>query len=682
MNKLLKEAEKYTIYTTIFLLPLIFFPGFFNPFLTTKITLLVVGVSLAILFRFLRMAITGTFEFNQGPFDFPVFFLILAYLISGIYVSPNRPEAFFLPGTATAIISSALLYFLVNQLEDDSKNRVVYLFVGSSLVVSILYLMGLIGLYEAISLPSFMQTRNFSTQGALLPTSIILLTTVPYAIGLIIHAKEYVYKVLIGCAMAIISIVLVIVTFNMLTDRANFRIASTESSLSVTFDSLKNSAIFGIGPSNYISAYTRFRPLSTNRGEDWTSRYSHARNFYFTAITETGLFGALALILIAIVLIRSISAEIKSREHKRIPIVDFKTATIALLFIVLAIFPATSPEILMMMFVGLALISKTRKFKLGASALAQHASIGDSRSSKAPAAIAATPFIIGIFYLLFVGGKLVSAEQAYKRAVDSLSRNEGTVAYETLQDAINLSPTIDRYHATYSQVNFLLAEAVARKEEVSDADRNTIASLIQQAIREAKTTVALNPQRAGNWEILGNTYRSIMTLSEGADAFAIQSYGQAVLLDPINPNLRIALGGVWYAVQNYESAIDAFKLAVIAKQDHANARYNLAAAYRENGQIERAKAELQVVLTLVELGTQDYETAQKELEALENQSSTNDTSPTNGESLTAPDSSEPLLEPGIELPADAGPEISPSPSPSPTPTNTSPSPTPTPTATP
>ena len=685
MNKLLKEAEKYTIYVTIFLLPLVFLPSFFNPFLTTKITVLVLGVSIALILRLLRVGVSGTFEFNQGTFDFPIFFLIVAYVLSGWFASPNKPEAFFLPGSATIIIASGILYFLVNQMADDEKDKTIYAVIGSAFVVSIIYLLSLVGLFSSMQqLPSFMRVKNFTPQGALLPTSIFLLASLPYSIGLILRFKDYLYKVILGSATAIIAIVLVITSFNMITDRANFRVASLNSSLAVTFDSLKSSALLGVGPSNYVTAYTRFRPLSSNSAEDWASRYSHARNFYLTSITETGLLGTFAFILLIVVLARVVNTEIKSRENKRVPVLDFKTVSIVLLFIVLAVFPATSPELVVLMFVGLALVSKAKKFRLGVSALAQQVHLGDSKTSRVPAVVAVTPIIVGIILLLIVGTRALAAEKSYKSALDHLAANEGTLAYQTLQQAINISPSVDRYHATYSQINFLLAEAIARKDEVTDNDRNTITTLIQQAIREAKTTVALNPQRAGNWEILGNTYRNIMTLSKGADSFAIQSYSQAVVLDPINPNLRIELGGVWYAVKNYENAIDTFKLAVIAKPDHANARYNLAAAYRENNQIDRAIAELKVVLTLVDPNSEDYKTAQKELDDLQSKQKTTDTTQS-GENLTPPASNEQILTPPIDLPEGSEPDITPTPSASASPTaspSESPSASPTPTATP
>lgn len=664
MNKLLKEAEKYTIYTTLFLLPLAFSPMFFNAFQTTKLTVLVLGVVLALVFRILR-ATTGNgfeFSFKQGSFDLPVFIIGLAYLLSGIYVSPNKMEAFFLPGVATIMIASAVLYFLVNQLEHQEKERVIPIIIASSFFASIMYLLALSGLFEGVSsMPAFMRSKSFTPQGALLPTALILVTSLIYSAGFIKSSRDYLAKVMAACAAAIIAICLLLATFNMVTSRENFRLATFDSSFAVAFDSLKNSALMGIGPSNYLTAYTRFRPISTNMSDDWQARYSHARNFYLTAVTETGFIGTFALILLVLVVAKMVNKEIKSREDQKLPLIDAKIAAIFVLFVLLALFPATSPEILVLVFVSLALGSKTHNLNFG---FARSLQFSDNKNSKAPGIILATPFLLGLVALLVIGGRTLGAERTYKVALDQIANNKGTDAYQTLQSAINASPNVDRYHATYSQINFLLAEAVARKEEITDADRQTITKLIEQSIREAKATVALNPTRAGNWEILANTYKNVMTLSKDAGTYAIQSYSQAVALDPVNPNLRIALGGVWYAVKNYENAVDTFKLAAIAKPDHANARYNLALAYRERGDTERAIAELKEVLKIVKTDSKDYETAKKELDALESKKASTAGS---GESLTPPATNEPIITPEIDLNEDAAPEVSPTPTPSATP---------------
>ncbi|KKU03134.1 MAG: hypothetical protein UX03_C0022G0013, partial [Candidatus Woesebacteria bacterium GW2011_GWE1_45_18] len=156
------------------------------------------------------------------------------------------------------------------------------------------------------------------------------------------------------------------------------------------------------------------------------------------------------------------------------------------------------------------------------------------------------------------------------------------------------------------------------------------------------------------WENLGRTYQSIMAFATGADAFAITSFNQAVALDPTNPNLRIALGGIFYSLGRYDEAVRTFELAVLSKPDLANGHYNLAIALREKGNLEDAIAQLNAVLSLVEKDSEDYNLVKTEIENLEKKLPAKEAEGT--ESLTPPTpAEEPVLKPPLTLPEEATP---------------------------
>jgi len=133
-----------------------------------------------------------------------------------------------------------------------------------------------------------------------------------------------------------------------------------------------------------------------------------------------------------------------------------------------------------------------------------------------------------------------------------------------------------------------------------------------------KTTVVLNPLRAANWELLGTTYSTNIPLAQGADAFAVQSLRQAVVLDPINPALRIALGGIYYGQGDFENAVRVYELAVTTKPDLTNTHYNLAFAYGGKKDYDNTVQQMTLVLSLVDRTSPDYEVAKKALTELQN----------------------------------------------------------------
>ena len=129
--------------------------------------------------------------------------------------------------------------------------------------------------------------------------------------------------------------------------------------------------------------------------------------------------------------------------------------------------------------------------------------------------------------------------------------------------------------------------------------------------------MALNPTKVTNVENLASIYRNLLNFAQGADAWTIAAYQQAAVLDPVNPNLRIALGGVFFAQKNYDEAVRIFQTAVDLKPDLPNAHYNLAAAFREKGQYERALASLdQVMQYITDKNSSDYQTASAEADEL------------------------------------------------------------------
>jgi tetratricopeptide (TPR) repeat protein len=448
--------------------------------------------------------------------------------------------------------------------------------------------------------------------------------------------------------LAVSGLALILTIFNLLPGKPDSAaLPPYQTSWVVAIESLKASPLFGMGPGDYLTAFSRFKPLAYNATRLWAVRFTTGSDFPLTLLAEVGLVGFAALVLIY----WKVLAGIKEKLTGPFDLEKALLISLVLDLLLLVIFPANTP-LLILTFALLAANAKVHEVTIPLSA-------GATVSSRLPAAIVTLPIIIGVGFLIFYGGKAYLAEYKARQALNFLVANDGKGAYDSLQEAIRLNPYVDRYHTSYAQVNLALATAMAQKEDLTDADRTTIAQLIQQAIREGRAMVTLNPGRSGNWEILGRIYQSIMAFATGADEFAITSFSQAVALDPTNPNVRIALGGVYYALNRFDDAARVFELAVISKPDLANGHYNLAVAYREQGEIEKAIEQINLVLSLVEKDSKDYEVAKAELDNLEKR---RPVEAEQGESLTPPqEAQEPVIEPPINLPEDSTPPATPLP---------------------
>jgi tetratricopeptide (TPR) repeat protein len=637
--KFIRNTEKYILIGIAALFAVFVLPRFPSPYVVPKEIFGAVAISLILILWSVRSIIKKETSFSIGKFDLGVLLVLLVYIISAVVKSPNKMEAFFFPGTATFIIISALFYFLVNQFDKRTKNMVLVALFGSGIFLSISILFTQLGLFGKIpQLPVFMRNATFNPVGGALPAALYLLAILPIGIVLVIKEKELVKRIFWAVASAVVVFGLTIMIASLLPGKPQALVfPGLQTSWEIVIETLKASPIWGTGPDNYVSAFNAFRSVTYNQTALWLARFSTANNFYFTLITELGFAGLAAISVLLIGIYRSLVVGFRQKNWDMIPL--------ALLVILFAIFPS-APVLVFLLMAFLAIFSKSEEKSVSLA------------TTRVPSAIIAAPILIGIVALAIFGTTAVKAELTYKKSLTALSQNDAKNTYDLMVKAVSQNPYVDRYHASLAQVEMAIATSIANNKDLTETDRTNITQLISQAINEGKATVTLNPGRSGNWEILAQIYGNIMPFAQGADQFAIQTYTQAVALDPINPNLRIALGGIYYSLGRYDEAIDAFKLAIMTKADYANAHYNLAIAYREKKDYDNAIAEMNNVLALVAKDSPDYTLAQTTLADLE-KSKPAVAKSTGTENLTPPQKTETIIEPPIELPKEATPPATP-----------------------
>lgn len=657
MSEILKKIENSILFTGIFLVPLVFTSMFPSSFITPKIIIAGLCISLVLLLKAIRTIVKGDISFTTGTFDFPVFLFAVSYILSTILRTPNKMEALFLPGSASIVIIGALFYFTVQQLTKAEKGIIPAVLIASGVTSSFFVLLSSLQIFKSIpQLPQFMKDPGFSPIGGALGAFIFLLTIAPFCIQLFMKEKDIAYKAIWGVCGFMMLFGITLSGISILPGKPTTpQLPNFNTSWSVAIDSLKVSPLLGVGPGNYLTAFNRFRPVEYNQSEIWRVRFNSANSLYLTIITEAGILAITAVVLLSILIVNMI------KKHAKDHLLDGALAALLILALISAFTPGNVVT-MMLIFVLFALVSETKSTNLKMAE-----SHGDAKT-RIPAIVVTLPLIVAVLFVWWKSLPVIRAEGLYMDSLQAISTNNGKEAYDKLRETIIINPYADRYRTSYAQLNLVLANSIAAKKDLSDEERNTIAQLIQQAIREGKATVALNPQRSGNWEVLAQVYQTIIPLAKDGRDFAIQTYRQAIALDPINPELRVGLGGIYYAAKNYDEAIKFFELATFAKQDFANSHFNLAYALREKGDLERAIQEMTVVMSLVDKNSQDYVTAKKALEDMEAKKKTLPTTEKT-DTLTPPQQEQQGLNPPLELPNDSEPPtpaVNPTPTPNPT----------------
>lgn len=666
----MKSAESllgYLLGGLLFLLPVFFLPITGDFFEFNKLALLA-GGALVGLFLWGLSQTKEDFKIRITPHLLPLMVFGFVVLISAFVVTPNKMDAFLFPGTATLIAAATIFYFLITQYSNEEKQKdfLVSFFLAGVAVAGLVAAFSAIGGWGIVSrfaaIPAWVNQPTFNTTGGILPAITLFAAVLPLAVGRLVkrisklaagavteNVKREGSFVLNSIFLILIAAGIVATAFQALPGKPAFpRTLPLETGWSIALETLKRFPILGVGPGNFVEAFNRFRPVEYNFTDVWNIRFGASSNWYLHIFTTSGILGITALVWV-------LWTVWKKLDLKKLSPIHYSLFTTLVLFLLV---PANLLLIVTFYFL-LALVAMPLTSELAFKFTAYNRDHGVQGKGNILGWFTTLLALAGTVGLLFFGGKVYAGEVAYRKALNAVVANNGGEAYNNMIQAIRNNPQITRYRVDNSQINLAIANNIASKQDLSDKERQTVSQLVQQSIAEGKAAVALSQNRAELWENLARIYQTLIPAAQGADQFAIATYQQAIALDPINPNLRIALGGVFYGLGRYDDAIKVFELAVAAKPNHANARYNLASALREKKDTARAVAEMEQVLQLVDINSPDYQTAQTELDKLrgklkEEQEATKSAQP--GTTLTPPGQQTGTeIEPPLQLPAESAP---------------------------
>ena len=677
--KAIESAQKLVICGLVFLLPLFFLPITSDFFNTNKVVLMAVFSLLSFLIWGVIHIRNHNFSWHISPTDLPVVFFGLVFLISAFVATANKMDAFIFPGVVTAVLSSILFYFVILQYIPSTDAEVqrkrisglVSSWILGVIVASLIILLSGIGLFGILAKPlSWLVVPFFSTVGGILPTFVLFAVTTPLIFGRVMQAIVRAEKsggLTVSAAVAFLGFVVFVASFAFLTYQAlpgkatSFQVLPISAGWSISLETLKKLPFLGVGPGDFSEAFNRFRPLEYNADKNWNLAFSASSNFVLDLFTVSGILGAVTFVFLLLVSWKSVSSVSGGGD---VPYLKATFFVFVLSFLVFPAFNVTLFFFFVLISVFAALVSRGLVFHV--SMWGDQASTGRQRGFNLMALLVVFASIGSLSLVGFFGGKAYAADVFYRKALNAVSsQGKYKDVMDSMARAIQLNPRVDFYRTDHSQISLALVQEIAKKESLSEADKNDITGLVQLSIAQAKAAVSLNPTKSANWANLGNVYRAIMPIVQGSDQFAISVYQEAIALEPTNPNLRIALGGVWYSLANYDEAIKSFELAVAAKSDLANAHYNLAIALRDASKTERAVLEIREVLKLLDPKSSDYSSAQAELEKLEVQVAKDKGATPSAElkdggraqpPLQAPQpAASPVVSPKLPLPSDAAP---------------------------
>ncbi len=700
-SKTISSVVRYLFFTIILLFPLIFATFFQDPTATTKLYFLGFGVLALLALATIKLIIDKKISWTKTPFDNGMLLVAITWALSLIISSPNKIQALLNPTTGLVVgVSLVLLYFVATQgaQKDKSASQLLPITVLSlsALAVSILELIFIFNPLKNATLPyafGFLKNSSFTPLGNQLDVMLFLGFFVVYAIGQLIPKKSESdnsdvltrNKMYVAIATIILVIGLGISVYHVTkplpinpaqaaADQPKSFFASLPP-YSISWygavETLKNprSAFFGVGIDNYSRLFTQVKPASYNQTSLWQLNYTIGRSGLLHLWATTGLLGLIAIILLLTSGLRfafhsneknhlSFSSILRLLgHHPTTPPTRSEKFALVYIALVLLLFPITLPAL----FVFVLLLAQIARHGPGSTISRNEMDLTGMPPILWGVGIILSALIVGSGFLLT---RSATAEYYFKKSLDAFSTNNAREVYGNMRNAIVVNKYIERYRINFAQLNLLIANNIAAKGEkkITKEDRQQIGQALQAAIAEAKSTVALNPEKAENWANLAGIYRNIINAAQEAEVWTISSYQRAITLDPQNPALRLNLGGVYYSLKNYKDAATFFSQAINLKPNWPNAYYNFAWASFQNKDVATAVNAMQSTISLLDPATNanDIKRAKADLEVFkkalpkEGESAT-DNAGQGTDQLALPKQEGAKVEPKIKLPQNSEP---------------------------
>lgn len=331
------------------------------------------------------------------------------------------------------------------------------------------------------------------------------------------------------------------------------------------------SAMVGVGPENFGVAYTLFRPATLNASEFWSFRFGQGSNALLTLLTTTGIFGLVTWLMTAYFGIRA------ARVHQVNNDAFVMSIIVLSIFVLHIIFPLSVLTFMVLSF-AIAYLSASFDIKPSEMRLFGHMSHGHlvqdhGRVGQMIVGFTTAGLVLALTYLGYRG---FAASAMSLEGVKGIQANDALKVYESQRMAKNLNPFMPSYRRSFATTNLQIASALSAQEEISEADREQVTQLVQQAIREGRAAIELNPSDTRNHQTMANIYRNLIGSADDAAQWTVNSYVDAIQTSPTDPVLRIELGQIFYDAEQYQQAFSLFQQAANLKPDLAAAYFNAA----------------------------------------------------------------------------------------------------------
>ena len=317
----------------------------------------------------------------------------------------------------------------------------------------------------------------------------------------------------------------------------------------------KNHPILGTGPETFAVSYYRFRPSQHNQTTEWNFLYNKAHNEYLNYLSNTGIIGLAAyLILILSILFMIAKNLFSSQNQTRILQLGLLSSAVSYLAVNFFGFSVVTTSLIFFTIPAISYI------------------ISDSKTSyqiKLPKKMPINPsIIIGAILIFFIFllvtiSRILLADIYYSRYQKELGTGRITRALKNIQTATNFSPYLEPlYHAETAYVASIAAENSFDIEQKN---------FIELAVSEISKSLNDSPNNVGIWRKAQSTYFELGLSDSKFLDLAINAGKVTIQLAPTDPAAYYNLGLIQKTAGQNTEAIQSFAKALELKPNYQEA---------------------------------------------------------------------------------------------------------------
>lgn len=565
------NVSKFPLFLLVFLLPIIIFPLFSDPFEFTKLTTTLILAFLSLSALILRFQ--G--KFNDTKLG-PVIIALLLITIISAFLGKSTASSLLgmFPNFSQGILTFVtffFLYFLVSNLlltVREKKALIATMLAGLSVTLIIIILQTL----GVPLLSPFFGNTGVNLIGTSEATRVILLMVVPFAVYFAI--TDHTIKRTISFVFLALSLFLLIVPQAFLSFQGTVYQLGLIDTFRTIWEGTKSNFLTGIGPANLPYFFDSVKPLYFPESQ-LTDSYSQYFNNWINLGTAGGIVYTIFLVLIGYHCFKNFKAFDTFRR-----ILTFSIG----IFILYQFFAPFNFLINAYFWILLALLF---------SPYIETLQTVKPRINIYKGLIVGTVLILSLFLI----GKMAIADTFFTQGMILQSQQDKKqAAVQTLEMAVNSNPLIDTYHREYAKS---IITTLEQPDSSNEAKLKEQIEVVNRAIESGENAVDLNKINKLNYIALTQIYFTGAFFDQSNLPKAIDTAKKATQVAPNDPSIWGNLALVFKQSNQLPQAEDVYKKIVERFPLDIRSYQTLAGFYNEQKNYKSEAETLQKALTLI-----------------------------------------------------------------------------------